>query len=148
MDYSEAARLMAPYLEGFFPAFGVDNVGTWTPTYVGGTTAGTTTYSVQAGQWARFGPVVIAGAIVLWTAATGTGEARVSLPFTSGVNNGFAYGSGFTDSVTIGTFTPYVFLNPNNQYVRLFTPANNAASALVNVEAAGDIRFTIAYRLD
>jgi len=120
---------------------------TYTPTYLGLTTAGTTTYSLQSGNWVRLGPIVIASGIVIWTAATGTGNAIISLPFTSDATYGDARGSLWTDSVTIGAFTPYALLNANNAYFRLFTPANNAASTAIAVEAAGDIRFTIAYRI-
>ena len=55
--------------------------GTWTPTMIGGSTAGTTTYVSQFGFYTRIGNMVFFDMTVAWSAATGTGEARYSLPF-------------------------------------------------------------------
>jgi hypothetical protein len=58
--------------------------GTWTPTIVGTTTAGSATYSVQVGRYTKIGNRVNFQASLAWTAHTGTGNMRVSgLPFTS-----------------------------------------------------------------
>ena len=55
--------------------------GTYTPTLEGGTTAGTTTYTVQSGFYTKIGNRVNFDLTITYTAATGTGEARLSLPF-------------------------------------------------------------------
>lgn len=58
-------------------------VGTFTPTMVGGSTAGTTTYTAQNGYYVRVGAVVTAQATVQGSAATGTGNIVFGfLPFT------------------------------------------------------------------
>lgn len=58
--------------------------GTWTPTVVGTTTAGTGTYLTQYGTYTRIGNRVQFSAIIQMTAHTGTGNIRISgLPFTS-----------------------------------------------------------------
>lgn len=57
--------------------------GSFTPTIVGTTTAGTGTYTVQLGRYTRIGNRVLFSAYITWTAHTGTGNMRISgLPFT------------------------------------------------------------------
>lgn len=57
--------------------------GTFTPTIVGTTSAGTGTYSTQSGTYTRIGRVVTFSLVLVWTAHTGTGNIRVNgLPFT------------------------------------------------------------------
>ncbi|MEY2690107.1 MAG: Synechococcus phage [Pseudomonadota bacterium] len=59
--------------------------GTFTPTVVGVTTAGTATYTVQTGSYTRIGDRVFFSVQLTWTGHTGTGAMRVSgLPFTAG----------------------------------------------------------------
>jgi hypothetical protein len=57
--------------------------GTYVPTLEGGTTAGTTTYTAQVGFYTKIGNRVNFDLTIIYTAATGTGEARISLPFTA-----------------------------------------------------------------
>ena len=57
--------------------------GTFTPTIIGTTSAGTGTYSTQSGTYTRVGRVVTFSLTLIWTAHTGTGNIRVNgLPFT------------------------------------------------------------------
>jgi hypothetical protein len=120
--------------------------GTYTPTYEGSTTPGVTTYTTQQGAWTRLGNLVVATGTVVWSAATGTGTAQISLPFTSAnVSNQFFSGSVRVDSVTFANGTPQVVLSPNTAFFFLVTPITNAGSPAIVVEAAGNIVFTIAY---
>ena len=57
--------------------------GTWTPTIVGGTVAGTASYTVQVGRYTKVGNRVIYQITLSYSSFNGTGQARVSLPFTS-----------------------------------------------------------------
>jgi hypothetical protein len=58
--------------------------GTWTPTYYGSTSAGTTTYVTQSGIYTKVGRVVTATFNLSITNATGTGDIRIGgLPFAS-----------------------------------------------------------------
>jgi len=70
-------------------------VGTFTPTVVGQTSAGTTTYTVQNGYYVRIGAFVQVQATVQASAATGTGNVLFGgFPFTiKNQTNGFPYGS-------------------------------------------------------
>lgn len=76
-------------------------VGTFTPTAIGGTTAGTTTYTNQTGYYIRVGNLVTVQASVAGSAATGTGFLTLGgLPFTiKNQANGNAYGSVINASV-------------------------------------------------
>jgi len=58
--------------------------GTWTPVMSGSTTAGTGTYTGQAGAYVKIGSVVYYSLDLSWSAHTGTGNMNLSgLPFTS-----------------------------------------------------------------
>ena len=58
--------------------------GTFTPTVVGTTTAGSATYSPQVGRYTRVGNRVLFSINLAWSGHTGTGNMRISgLPFTS-----------------------------------------------------------------
>ncbi|MES2367582.1 MAG: hypothetical protein V4563_17030 [Pseudomonadota bacterium] len=64
----------------------------WTPTIVGGTTAGTTAYATQNGSYVRIGNLVWISVFVAANTATGTGDIRIgNLPFTI---NGNCFPSG------------------------------------------------------
>lgn len=57
--------------------------GTWTPTVVGGSVAGTTTYTAQAGYYTRVGNIVWLLCTCTISGATGTGDATLGgFPFT------------------------------------------------------------------
>lgn len=74
--------------------------GTYTPTLVGGTVAGTTTYSSQNGYYTRIGNLVFVSGTIGITAATGTGNLTFgALPFTvnsqtAGYPNGSVFWNG------------------------------------------------------
>lgn len=74
----------------------------YTVTYTGATTAGTTTYSVQSGFYSRIGNLIFVQFAIQVSAATGTGNVSISLPFAS--NSG---GPTFVGSVFIsgGSYT-------------------------------------------
>lgn len=116
---------------------------TYTPTYLGGTTPGTTTYSVQAGFWVRIGKVVFFTATVVWTAATGTGDARISLPFTAENNTNEAW-SAYVRSinVTFANGSVQGQITTNTNFVFFLSPATNAAGTNIAVEAAGNLVVT------
>lgn len=122
------------------------NPGTYLPTYLGGTTPGTTTYSIQQGAWARVGKLIVVTGTVVWTAATGTGNAQISLPFASAnVANQFFSGGVRVDGVTFANGSPEIIISPNTSFFSLVTPITNAASPTLAIEAAGNIVFTVSY---
>lgn len=57
--------------------------GSWTPTITGGSTAGTTTYTTQFGNYTKIDNMVFCNGFVQYSAATGTGAIVLGgLPFT------------------------------------------------------------------
>lgn len=95
--------------------------GTFTPTVVGTSTAGTGTYSVQTGRYTRLGNQVVFTVRLAWSAHTGTGNIQINgLPLTSGANNratcavqfdGLTVGAGKQLSAFIGTSASSVAIN-------------------------------------
>jgi len=62
--------------------------GTFTPTIIGTTTAGTGTYDIQSGIYTKVGRVVHYQISLRWSAHTGTGGLRIEgLPFTADSNS-------------------------------------------------------------
>ena len=142
------ARQLAPYLLPHITQR-VIVLGTYTPTYTGATTAGTTTYTIQTGTWTRIGNRLIVTGRVAWSAATGTGNALISLPTAADFTNvsrfpvlvhpqNVTFAAGVPVGVIDGT-SASAFL--------LFSPASNAAGTIVAVEAAGDVQFTAIYEV-
>jgi hypothetical protein len=121
------------------------NKGTYTPAYFGGTTAGTTTHTFQDGVWCRIGNVLIVRGQVAWSAATGTGNAQISLPFTPGLGN-YA-GACVLSGITFANSAPEVAVSAGNTFFTLASPLTNAGATTVQVEAAGNITFTIVFFL-
>lgn len=122
---------------------------TYTPTYVGGSTAGVTTYTSQVGVYARVGGLVIASITVGWSAATGTGDARISLPFTASTT----FNQNYPVSLRLNavTWTGSVFqglILPATDYFIIQGVSSNAAPTTSAVEAAGAIIAVAAYLVD
>lgn len=125
-------------------AGGVSN--TYTPTYLGGSTAGTTTYSLQQGSYIRVGGLCVVTGTITWTNATGTGNAQISLPFLiPNVSNQNFTGAQRLSGVTFANGSVEVLLLPNTQFFIMQSPATNASPTSVAVETAGTILFTVAY---
>lgn len=118
--------------------------GTYSPTYEGGTTAGTTTYTLQQGSYVRIGRLLVVSGAVVWTAATGTGNAQVSLPFAAASGINFT-GAVRLVNVTFTNSTPTPEFSNTQQFFIMRSPLTNAAGAIVAMEAAGNIVFTIVY---
>lgn len=117
---------------------------TYTPTYLGLTTAGVTTYLLQEGEYTRIGRVCTVNGRINWSAATGTGQAAISLPFAC-ANTYRTTGAVFVDGVTFANGPPQMLVTPGNSYFTLFSPLTNAAPTAVNIEAAGLIIWQVTY---
>ena len=62
--------------------------GTWTPTVVGTSTAGTASYGTQTATYTKIGRMVYFQFELIWNSGDGTGFLRVAgLPFTCGASN-------------------------------------------------------------
>ena len=114
---------------------------TYTPTY-DGATPGTTAYTTQAGFYTRIGRVVYFNGRVTWTNATGTGEARVSIPFTSSSTGNMRYSLAvYPINVTFANGSVVGQIPNNVAFFNMNSPATNAAGTGLTVEVAGDIIF-------
>mgnify|MGYP003500230276 CR=1 FL=1 len=123
--------------------------GDYTPTYQGGTSGGSTTYTIQQGAWTRLGNMVFVTGTVAWTAASGTGDARISLPFVvANVANQNFTGSLRLSGITFANGSPEVLILPNTQYFIMQSPLTNASPTTVAVEAAATVVFNVAYRVE
>jgi hypothetical protein len=137
------ARRIAALLPGL--RFVQQTQGTYTPTYLG-TTPGVTTYSTQQGGWTRWGNLVFVTGTIVWTAATGTGNAQISLPFAAAATANQNYsGSVRNTTVTFANSTPQILLASAGSVFLLQSPLTNAASTNVAIEAAGNIVFSLLY---
>lgn len=60
--------------------------GTFTPTYVGSGTPGTTTYTTQSGKYTKIGEMVFVEILLAWSAHSGSSGSAIvgGLPFTNG----------------------------------------------------------------
>jgi hypothetical protein len=117
---------------------------TFTPTYYGGTTAGTTTYTSQEGWYRRIGDVCFIYLRMVWTNATGTGSSRIGgLPFTSQT------GGDHTLSIMHGSFSYTnaglrIYLGSAVTYLEIFDQVIGAFSASV-VDTSGDLIISGSY---
>lgn len=116
---------------------------TYTPTYTGATTAGVTTYSVQDGAWTKHGNMIYVRGTVVWTAATGTGNAQISLPVAASERG---TGACRLNGVTFANSAPELDIASGAAVFTMQSPLTNAAPTAVAVEAAGNVIFFAAYR--
>jgi len=121
--------------------------GTFTPTIVGSTSAGTGTYTTNTGKYTKIGNVVTFQVYINWTTHTGTGNMRIgNLPFTNG--NAFWAGSfGFIANIALTAgcvLTGYV--EASSSYVTLSqTPVGGGVASDVPIDTAGTIVFSASY---
>jgi hypothetical protein len=117
--------------------------GTFTPTIVGATTAGTASYSAQVGRYTKIGRLVTVQFTITWTGGTGTGDLRVgSLPFTSNnTANNYASGCGQLSNVALSANNYGIFaIVPNVTYMTISQAVvGGGAATNVQYDAAGTI---------
>jgi hypothetical protein len=127
-------------------------ISTYTPTVVGGTTAGTTTYSSQIGQYARIGNLVIAWFQIVITGATGTGNANFSLPFSlNSASSNICVGPFNSNSTTWtwqGRNSVNLLANPGNSFAVVSCNASGQnASSLQMFNSAATFTGSVAFRV-
>lgn len=121
--------------------------GSYTPTYEGGTTPGSTTYTFQGGNYFIIGNIIVVTGQINWSAATGTGDARISVPFALAGSLNFS-GSLRLSGVTYANDTPQLLLSPGTLYFVMDSPATNAAGNRVQIENnSGSVVWTIIYAI-
>ena len=127
--------------------------GTFTPTLVGGTVAGTTSYTVQVGTYTRIGNTVTVFMDIEASGATGTGNATIAgLPFTIKNQNVVPQGpvvfSGAGWAFPASTNNMVIRGNANALTANLQCTASGVASAnLVMANAAFVCHATMTYQI-
>jgi hypothetical protein len=127
--------------------------GTWTPTIIGGTSAGTGTYSQQDGVYTKVGNLVTVSCYLAFTAHTGSGHMKVNgLPF-AGVGSSLDFQAGATQAQYINAGTSATQLSASvvttASNISLYGFVNNAAKVAtqVNASASGSqLAITLTYR--
>jgi hypothetical protein len=118
--------------------------GTFTPTYFGSATAGTTTYGTQFGTYTRIGNVCFVFIRVSWTAVTGTGNGQVgNLPFAS-LNPSHATMAVMSANIGYTNAGLRAFIGNGIQFLQLFDQVVGAFGASA-IDAAGELIITGAY---
>ena len=124
---------------------------TWTPTIIGHTSAGTGTYTVQSGTYAKIANIVFLRGYVLWTAHTGTGNMRIGgLPFTpSTTASVFQPMSVWFSNITLAAVGNklQIYANPTLPQLNI-EEVGSGASVAVAIDTAGSIMISGFYFVD
>ena len=113
----------------------------FTPVATGGTSSGTGTYTTQSGKYQKVGNLVFVKLVLIWSAHTGTGTLRISLPFTV-KNDGIPTAANITYLVGV-TFDTNKILMPefenNKAYISFYEAATNTGATALDIEAAASL---------
>ena len=105
--------------------------GTFTPTVIGFSTAGTTTYTTQIGHYTKIGRVVTVAFKVGYSAATGTGGLAVrGFPFAGAGTSAEYIGSVMIDNLdapNAGSYSIYLNGGAGSSGVEIYSSTDNAA---------------------
>ena len=119
----------------------------WTPT-LSSSTAGTFTYTNQAGSTYRQGTLVDVWGFVQWSTTTASGTLQIDLPYKVALTNslltfvgnctpsGIAFASGTSCNIAAVQ---------NTYYANIQTYGSGAASAILNVPASGTLTYHLRY---
>ena len=122
--------------------------GTWTPTIIGSSTAGTGTYSLQEGTYTRIGRQVTVTAAITWSAHTGSGVLRVSgLPFTIKNDNVYAaFALEYADLTVSANAIACIVTRPGQTYLQVDeTVAGGTGQSGVTLDTAASLYFSVTY---
>ena len=104
----------------------------YTPVILGGTVAGSGTYSEQVGQWTRIGNTVIFTATATVTSHTGSGNHQLSLPTAVATLTGsavFVFPASFVNATTPASVIHLVGLAGSGATSIVFQGTRDGASA-------------------
>lgn len=119
--------------------------GAWTPVLFGATSAGTGTYTAQVGTFTKIGNVVHFDIYLVWTAHTGTGQMKITLPFPSKVGVEYVVGV-FPATLTFSNQLAGVILSGDDD-ISLFTFASNSARSVLNMDTSATLSISGTYRV-
>jgi hypothetical protein len=122
--------------------------GTFTPVIAGTTTAGSATYTRQAGVYTKIGNQVFYSIDVIYSAGNGTGNLKITgLPFTSSSTSMQKIGSISIDNITLTALNyPVAIISLNaTQILVSQAPVGGGASTNLPYDGAGQIVITGSY---
>jgi hypothetical protein len=125
--------------------------GTFTPTVIGSTSAGTATYSTQNARYTKIGRLVQFEIYLVWTGGTGTGGLLISgLPFVSSNSSTYpAVTVSFPNNLALTALNVAVaFVENNNSTINIYQyPTGGGASTGVTYDAAASIMLSGTYSI-
>lgn len=126
--------------------------GTWTPAIQGSTTAGTASYSNNAGRYTKIGRQVFVEAYIDWFSGTGTGNLRIgNLPFTATNDDFYRPGIsiGQLNNVTLtASNIATAWIDKNTSFIAMQQyPVGGGAATDVAYDIAGRISFGAVYTI-
>jgi hypothetical protein len=114
------------------------STGTWTPTIVGTTTAGTGTYTAQTGEYTRIGNIVHIYCALTWTAHTGTGNMHIAgLPIAA-KRSAPACAVRFSNTTYTGT-SAYIATLASSTELQIAQYSSAAAASDMPIDTAASI---------
>ena len=123
--------------------------GSFTPTIIGVSTAGTGTYTIQVGRYAKVGANVTFTLNLTWTAHTGTGAMRITgLPFgTLNATNVYPTWVIMADALSL-TASNFPICNGDINSTLIYlaqTPTGGGAQTTIPMDTAGQIIISGSY---
>jgi hypothetical protein len=122
--------------------------GTFTPTVIGATTAGTATYAAQVGTYIKIGKLVWMSLTLNWSAGTGAGDLQITgLPFTSISNHAPGLSVGMVNGLTLAA-NSYLFarVESGSSKVGVYdSPTGGGTNAKVAYDAAASLTLSGCY---
>lgn len=125
-------------------------VTSYSPVIAGLTTAGTATYSTQVGRYSVINGIAFVFGRVIWSGHTGTGTMSISMPVTSAaitglISPGSIVYNGITTSNPDAVISMGVGANSNSAIVYSTNSGSGGSLAVVSMDPAGEIAFSITY---
>jgi hypothetical protein len=125
-------------------------VTSYSPVIIGSTTAGTATYSTQVGRYSVINGIAFVFGRVIWSGHTGTGIMTISIPVTSAaitglISPGSISYSGITTSNPDSVISLGVGSSSSSAIVYSTNSGSGGNAAVVSIDPAGDIAFSITY---
>lgn len=117
--------------------------GTWTPTLIGGTTAGTASYGTRNASYVKVGQLVQFQLYLEWSSGTGTGNLQISgLPFNTTSNATYpAVSIGYLANIALTANSTPLFLCRNNstELYNYQVPSGGGANTNIAYSAGGGV---------
>lgn len=123
--------------------------GTFTPTIVGSTTAGTASYGRRTGRYTRIGNLVTFSIDLDWNSGTGTGNLLITgLPFTSVSGHNTGIGSSYSNIATTANNIPQPWIaGATSQVIMQQVPVGGGAVTSVAYVATGALMLFGSYNV-